>query len=526
MSGRKRPLPIGQQSLPDMVDGGFIYIDKTDLIYNLIKEKRYFFLSRPRRFGKTLLVSTLQELFSGNRKLFSSLSISSTPYAWQEHPVIVISFASMASDSAEALKRDIAWTLSNIAKHYGVTIEDAPSLSTKFKSLILKLAVKNKVVVLVDEYDYTILQNIENLELAQECRTILRDLFSALKDVEVDKQIRFIFITGVTKFSKTSIFSGLNNLQDLTLDHRAAQLLGYTVQEIRRYYEEYLSALSEKTGESIQKIMEQIRFWYNGYQFTDPSSIEDTKVYNPFSVMLYLESGKFLNYWFETGTPTYIMRLIKTQRYAISAIEGSEVNIEETKSYEVDKIKLIPLLWQAGYLTIESYNPHTQNYRLMFPNEEVKVAFLRFFMSYLTETQVAQLTTALYALSQALKKLDFKVFFETLRVFFAQIPYTIQLPIEKYYQSIFFIIMKLIGADVEGEVFTNDGRIDATIVTDDAVLVFEFKLNDTAQAAIDQIEGKKYYQKYMHHKKKIVLVGVQFDTEKRTIGQWLTKDLE
>lgn len=524
MSKKKR-LPIGLQSFSRMIEEDFIYIDKTRYIYELVSDNLYFFLARPRRFGKTLLVSTLQELFLGNRSLFKSLAIDALDYLWQKFPVIAISFASMAPKSSQLLEKAIEWTLLTIAEQYGVKIDDAPTIGTKFKSLILKLAVQNKVVILIDEYDHAILKNIENPQVAEECREVLSEFFSALKDVEVDKQLRFVFITGITKFSKTSIFSGLNNLQDLTFDPRAAKLLGYTAEEIKTSYQDYLEEISVSLNRPVTEILEHIRFWYNGYVFTDPEKAQDVKVYNPFSVMLYLESRNFLNFWFDSGTPTFLMRLLEAGHYPLTSIEGSEVNIEETKSYEIKKIKLIPLLWQTGYLTIESYNPNTKNFRLIMPNEEVRVAFYQNVMSYLTDVELSLITSSLYKLSQALKEANFKTFFETLKIFFAQIPYTLQLPQEKYYQSIFFIIFKLLGAAIEGEVATNDGRIDAKIETKTNIFIFEFKLDESAETALAQIEQKKYYQKFQLSKKLITLIGVQFDTSTRNIVNWIAKDI-
>ena len=525
MARKKRNLPIGLQSFSTLIEDDFIYIDKTKYIYDLISTGRYYFLSRPRRFGKSLLVSTLEELFLGNRKLFKSLYIDSSDYDWQEYPVIVLNFSSMDSESPELLKQDIAWNLQTIGDQYGVDLSGAPSLKSKFKHLIFELSKKNRVSILVDEYDYPILRNIENLDVADKCRDVLRDFFATLKDTTVDKKLKFIFITGISKFSKTSIFSGLNNLQDLTLDPRAAKLLGYTSDEIRSSYKDYLDEIAEKSQQTVDEIFEKIRFWYNGYQFADPVRSPDAKVYNPFSVMLYFSREEFLDYWFDTGTPAFITHLIQKQDYVISKIEGSEVNVSETKSYDVKKIKILPLLWQAGYLTIESYDPKTKNYKLCFPNEEVKLSFYHHLLEDLTSKEIAYVSRSTSALSEHLKSNNLDGFFETLKVFFAQIPYTMHLAQEKYYQTIFYIIMKLIDAHVSGEEITNNGRIDATVETDSHIYIIEFKLHETAQTALNQIEAKKYYQKYLDRGKVIVLVGVLFDLEIRNIGDWISKQL-
>ena len=525
MAQKKRNLPIGVQSLSTIIEDNFIYIDKTKYIYDLIAGGRYYFLSRPRRFGKSLLISTLEEIFLGNRELFSSLYIDSTDYDWQEYPVIMLNFSSMASDTPELLKQDIAWNLQVIGDEHGIDLSGAPSIKSKFKQLIFELSKKNRVSILVDEYDYPILSNIENLEVADKCRDILRDFFAALKDTTVDKKLRFIFITGISKFSTTSIFSGLNNLRDLSLNPKTAQLLGYTIDEIKQYYSSYLEGIAQEGPLTVDEILERIKFWYNGYQFADPERAPDSKVYNPFSVMLYLEEKVFIDYWFDTGTPSFLNYLINKQEYAISKIEGSEVNISETKSYDIRKIKILPLLWQAGYLTIDSYNPRTRNFKLKFPNEEVKVSFYNHFLESLTEKDIAYLTEATEKLRVQLAKNDLEGFFESLKIFFAQIPYTMHLPQEKYYQSIFYVIMKLINADIVGEDVTNNGRIDATLITADHIYIIEFKLHGTAADALKQIEDKVYYQKYLDKGKKIVLVGVEFDLENRTVGKWITKQI-
>ena len=437
-----------------------------------------------------------------------------------------MSFASISSESAAALKKGLEWVLSEIAARHSIDISAAPSLEAKLKSLIMKLAVTNKVVILIDEYDYSILRNIEDVQVANECRDVLSDFFSALKDVEVDKCLRFVFITGISKFSRTSIFSGLNNLLVLSLEPRAAQLLGYTAEEIQTSFRPHLENIARQSATTVEHLMGQLQFWYNGYRFAAPIKHSENKVYNPFSVLLYLSNGTFDNYWFASGTPTFLLRLIKMQQFPVAKIEGSEVNIDETKSYDIEKITLVPLLWQTGYLSIESYNPDTKNYKLAFPNEEVKESFFNFFMHYLTETPIALIANASYNLTQTLKNEDLQKFFETLRVFFAQIPYSLQLSYEKYYQSIFFIILKMIGADIDPEELTNNERIDAVIQTKHEVWIFEFKLNNTAQAALAQIEEKQYYQKYLDLKKTIKLIGVEFDTETRNIKNWIVKELK
>lgn len=375
---KPKNLPIGVQAFSSMIEGNYIYVDKTKYILNLIMTGECYFLSRPRRFGKSLLISTLYEIFSGNRGLFKSFYIDTTDYSWPEHPIIHFSFSSMNVENSESLKKDIEWNLFNHAAKYNLSIEDAPSLQTKFSALVERLAQRGKVVILVDEYDFPLINNINKPGMAEECRKVLHDFFVVLKDL--GKYLRFIFITGVSRFSKTSIFSGLNNLNDISLSEKGAELLGYTEEEIKNRFDDYLNLFAKRQKTSKKEILNTIQKWYNGYQFVEDEN-SPKKVYNPFSVLLALENKKFMNYWAETGTPTFIAHLIKNQNFPISEIDGSEVNYLETRSYEIDKIKLIPLLWQTGYLTIKSYDQETQNYKLTFPNKEVSDSFFTFILS-------------------------------------------------------------------------------------------------------------------------------------------------
>ncbi len=520
-----KKLSLGMQSFSRLIENNCIYVDKTEIIHTLIEAGSYYFLSRPRRFGKSLLITTLKELFSGNKKLFKSTYIASSDYEWSEHPIVYLDFSTLSLKSPEDLELDLLRSLKKIAKHYGVEVDEDVSIPMRTVSLIEQLAPKGKVVVLIDEYDYPLVNNIDDQEKAQAYREVLRSFFTPLK--YVDEHIKLVFITGITKFSKTSIFSGLNNLIDLTLDDRAAKLLGYTADEITTYFPSYLEQHAQTSNCSKEELLKAIQYWYNGYQFAwkDSSSNESLKIYNPYSVLLYLSSGNFLNYWFESGTPSFLIHLMKTQEFPIFDIQDSEVHIDEIRTCDLDKVRLLPLLWQTGYLTIKSYNSETRNYTLAFPNEEVRVSFLNHFMRYLTNTKIATLSNYALKLGKALKNNDMKQFFETLEIFFADIPYTLQLPVERYYQSIFYVILNILGLPTQTEVVTNDGRIDAVIETDTHFYIIEFKLNGTATNALQQIEDKQYHKKYLGRSKKIVLIGANFDSETRNLTEWTSKDI-
>ena len=519
---KRKKLPIGLQSFKKMIEDSYIYVDKTEYIYDLIQTGKYYFLLRPRRFGKSLLLSTFKELFSGNQELFEGLYIAGTDYNWKKHPVVMLSFSEMLSKDAQSLEKDIEWSLLEHAKHYDIDISDAPTIKSKLIALVRRLATtKDKVVVLVDEYDYHLINNINDPIGAEACRKVLHDFFSVFKDL--GEHLRFIFVTGVTKFSKTTIFSGLNNLDDLTLMPQASLLLGYTHDELKTYFMPYLEELAKKTDTSVDTVLKELKRWYNGYVFSEESFYDTPAaplVYNPFSVLLYFKHKKLVNYWAGTGTPGFLVHLIKTQGYTITQIEGSEVNIDETKAFDIDTIRLLPLLWQTGYLTIESYNPTTQNYTLRYPNLEVKTSFLGYFMSYLTDKGIADVKNYTTKLNQALLENNLETFFEILTVFFANIPYTMHIPQEKYYHNVFYMIFSLIGSSIRVEEPTNDGRIDAVIETPDHIYIFEFKLDESADRALKQIKDKQYYKKYLHDNKTITLIGANFNSEKRMLEDW------
>ncbi len=317
----------------------------------------------------------------------------------------------------------------------------------------------------------------------------------------------------------------MNNLQDLSLDPRAGHLLGYTLDEIQSNYQEYLKDISQKKDMPATEIMENITHWYNGYLFTSPSESNNVKVYNPFSVMLYLQNKKFDNFWFDTGTPTFLMKLLKKEDFPITTIDGAKIHSSQTKSYDIEDVKLIPLLWQTGYLTIKSYNEKTSIYQLTFPNEEVRISFFHYVMEKIVSVNAVLLTSNLEHLTEALENADLKAFFETLKIFFAKIPYDLHIPIEKYYQSIFFIIMTLLGAQTTAEERTNNGRIDAVIETDSHIFIIEFKIDIPSKTALDQIKEKEYHQKFQDSGKVIILIGVQFDTSKRNVHDWTAEEL-
>lgn len=349
-----------------MVLENYLYIDKTRRIFELVKDDRYFFLSRPRRFGKSLLISTLEEFFLGNRDLFKGLWLEKADYGWPKHPVISLNFSDLDIDSATELKQSLALALDELAEDFGIDLSKYPTPGSKLKRLVKNLSEKNSVVILVDEYDYPLLNNLSNLKVAEANRKVLRNFFSVVKSL--DRYLRAIFITGVSKFSKTSIFSGLNNLNDISIDPVAADLLGYTEVELDNYLEPYIAQLAEKEQKTVTVIRQEITQWYNGYRFSEAP----IRVYNPFSVLYLLKKNKFTNYWFESGTPSYLVDLLAQQNYTLENIENAELSRKSLGTFDIGNLPLITLLFQTGYLTIHDYNSKDHTYKLDYPNKEVR----------------------------------------------------------------------------------------------------------------------------------------------------------
>lgn len=514
-------LPIGIQTFSKLVQENNIYIDKTKLIYQLITQGNYYFLARPRRFGKSLLVSTIAEVFRGNKELFSDLAINSLPYDWKKYPVVMISFADIAHRTPELLERGIKLYLHNIGKHYGISLNENLLPSEMLQALVIELSSQGPVILLIDEYDYPILRHIHETAVAEKMREVLKDFYIVIKGL--DPYLKFIFLTGVSKFSKTSIFSGLNNLRDISLDDEYNALLGYTKEEIITHFEPYLTKAAKNKQHSIDQLLEEIKIWYDGYQFTRKEGAP--KLYNPFSVLLFLKTEEFNNYWFQTGTPTFLINLLKIKNYPVQDFEKIEATEGELSSFEVNNLELKTLLFQTGYLTIHDYNSQTRNYLLGYPNKECVDSLVEHIFVSMTQKSGTILNNVVVALQTAFDQRNLDLLHKILTNLFATIPYTIQIGQEKYYQTIFYLVLKMIGADIVVEQATNIGRIDAIIQTKDCCFIIEFKINSSAQKALEQIENKKYFQPYEALGKKIILVGIAFDTHIKNVSEIKYKNL-
>jgi hypothetical protein len=496
-------LPIGLQTFSKLITGNYLYVDKTKYIYNLVAEGgQYYFLARPRRFGKSLLLSTLYEIFSGNQELFKGLWIEDK-IQWQKHPLIHIDFTALEYETPELLKRSIEETLEKIGKEYGVRLTSV-SYKTRFAELIEKLSPQGRVVILIDEYDKPIIDKIQQQETCPGNRNILKEFYSVIKSS--DRYVKFAFLTGVSKFSRVSVFSGLNNLNDITLDEKYAAMLGYTEEELRRYFP-VLDAEEER--------LDKVRYWYNGYSWDGRHF-----VYNPLSILLYFEKNAFNNYWFTTGTPTFLVEMIKEKGIPVAEIEHIEADNTIFESFDIDNIELTSLLFQTGYLTIKKKTVTGDEtiYHLAYPNREVQESFLKHLLKGFTQKQWVENLKFLRKLKASLDRNDLEAFFDTIEAMFASIPYNIFLQHrEAYYHTVIYLLLRLADIDVGVETETNIGRLDAVAKTDTHVYIMEFKIG-TSEEALQQIKEKKYGQPYSDSGKEVVLVGIGIDPAKRNIA--------
>ncbi len=514
----KKLLPIGIQTFRKIREENYLYVDKTKQIYDLITTGTTYFLSRPRRFGKSLLISTLEAIFKGEKKLFQGLDIERMDYDWKTYPVVRIDFSSLSKDDPETLEKSLKKRLLNIAKEYNICLETDTLIADCFTDLLYALFKIDRVVLLIDEYDAPIIKHIgNNVELAAQNREFLKEFYTVIKGQ--DQYLKFVFLTGISKFSKVGVFSGLNNLKDITMDSRFCDLLGWTQKEMEENFGGYTEALAKEDGLDVGKTSKKIKHWYNGYRF----SVKDLYVYNPFSTLLLLDKKFFDFHWFETGTPSFLVELMKGQpSFLLEEMLDNELSAEAFSSYEIEHLDPLPLLLQTGYLTIKEVRktPDETLYKLDYPNFEVKRALVMNLLGSYAHVNKTLSRSHLEKLICSLDQNNLGNFFETLRIFFANIPYTIQLKQEKYYQTIFYLIFSLLGLRIQAEVTTNRGRIDAVVELKKSVYIFEFKLFGTHQEALAQIKKKRYHEKYLDSGKKITLVGAAFDPEERNIGEY------
>jgi hypothetical protein len=508
-----------------MIEKKHVYVDKTAYIYKMVDEGMFYFLARPRRFGKSLLVSTLAALFAGRKELFKGLWIENSDWDWQQHPVVEIDFNEIDLSDAETLKESLLLTLDQIANEHAIRLAKNKLLAMKFAELLTGLHKKyrEKVVVLVDEYDKPIITHLgkgeDGLKIADQNRELLKSFFGVLKAGRVVAGLRFVFITGVSKFSRVSIFSELNNLKDLTMHAAYAAMLGYTQEELEDNFAGWLTEFAGIEQTTTDDILQQLREWYNGYRFTKT----DVQVYNPFSVVNVLSEYDLKNYWFETGTPSFLVNLIKEKDYPIPNIEDMEISESVFSMYDLENLQLEALLFQTGYVAIHNFDGLL--YRLGYPNQEVKTAFLEFLYNNLVETADTVVKSQFKRLHQYLaqsRKGGIEQFIQTTNAILSAIPYTQhEKQNEAFYHTVFYLMVAASGVLVRTEPLSSKGRTDIAVEFKDKVYVIELKCNQPAKAAIAQIREKGYHEKYLQSGRAIHLLGINFDTTERAITDWL-----
>lgn len=508
-------------SFEEMIQGNFLYVDKTEYIWQLIRPSRAgYFLSRPRRFGKSLTISTLKAVFEGKKELFKGLAIYDKPYDWKPYPIIHLDMANCDIQTPEELSGYLNDLLTNVAASFGLMLR-GELLTTRFENLIMDIAKQGPLVIFVDEYDKPILNNITSPR-AKEILQVLKGFYSNIKKAGDD--LRFAFITGVSKFCHVSLFSDLNNLTDITMDARYATMLGYTQAEFESNFKEQIESVGKKQGLSRQDFISEIKSWYDGFRFEEDAE----SVYNPVSLADFFEKGgKFNNYWFSTGTPSFLMELVRKTKFDFDNVLSKPVSSMAFNAFEIDKIDPLALLLQTGYLTIKSMvRKHNMPwYWLDFPNREVSFSFNASLVNAYTKKSDNFVVNFCEQLAESMEAGNVKQLRKTMEVFFAGISYDVHHKNESNFQNIFFALFRLLGYYIKAESHTNDGRIDAVAETEKYIFIFEFKL-DGDDSAITQIKDKKYYKQYELSRKKVFLNGVTFDTKTGQIADWQTEEMD
>ena len=517
-----QPITTSAYTFENTIRGNYLYVDKTDYFHLLVREQNgIFFLSRPRRFGKSLSVSILKNIFKGNKELFKGLKIYDMPYDWKSYPVINLNISKADCSSAEQLNKGLFIILHDNARELGIELSDETKSGYLFGELINKAKDRGKVVILIDEYDKPLVENIYAPHI-EEIRQVLENFYINIK--ASDEHLRFVFMTGVTKFSKISVFSKLNNLRDITINEAFATMYGYTQEEVDHYFGNRLDELADKNKVDRSEYHEKIKNWYNGFRFHEDAPT----VYNPVTLGMFInEGGKFINFWFSTGNPSFIFKVLKRQNVNFLDTIFQPVDGLTLDSFDVTNMLAAPLLLQTGYLTIDRavQQLYGSAYYLRFPNLEIETAFEKHLISSLSERDLGVVTSEIMRLNIALHSNDTATMQQVLTSHIAAIPYTNRSNMEENYQNIIYSVFRLLGAEIHNEVHINNGRIDAVIVNRDHIYIFEFKMGQSAKVAIAQIKEKGYAIPYLSDGKPITLIGLNFSKKKRNIVEWIEEEI-
>ncbi|MDE7413261.1 MAG: ATP-binding protein [Muribaculaceae bacterium] len=512
--------PVGIQTFSNIIKGGYVYIDKTHLIQKLIDEGKYYFLSRPRRFGKSLFLSTLESFFKGEHQLFKGLAIDEADMEWEEYPVLHLDFNNREYKNYDSLLAELNAHLEKWELHYGDEKKHR-AVEERFEWIIEKAykSTGKQVVILVDEYDKPLISAIGNKELSELYRSTLKAFYSNLKSL--DRYIKFAMLSGVARFSKVSVFSDLNNLRDISFEEKYTDICGITNREIEKYLKPGIKKLSEKLSKSYVEIEGEIKQRYDGYHFSE----ESPDIYNPFSLMNLFAKEKFGNFWFESGTPEFLVSLIKNGGWLIKDIAPIRFDAEELASAGILSKNPIPVLYQTGYLTIKGYDSIYNEYILDYPNVEVKNSFLKFLLrNYLNEESSSH-NLSIQDFSRDIKEGNPTGFMKRFDSLLAGLGYSDKGSPEARFQDAVYLIFTLLGDYAVVERRTAEGRIDLTVETSDFIYIFEFKINSDANEALDQIKKKEYWAPFRFSNKKIFLIGASFDSKTRKLKDFTVEEM-
>jgi len=510
--------PVGIQNFESLRRDGYFYVDKTAKIYELAKTGRYYFLSRPRRFGKSLLVSTLEAYFQGKKELFEGLAMQEVEKEWKQYPVLYLDLNTRKYESEDSLSELLDEYLIGWENIYGKN-EAEKGLERRFAGVIRRAHEKTgeRVAILIDEYDKPMLQAIGDQKRQDSFRSTLKAFYGALKSE--DGHIKFALLTGVTKFGKVSVFSDLNNLEDISRDEAYYDICGISEKELIDNFSEDIQELARANGQTFEQACERLKTDYDGYHFYPDSP----GIYNPFSLFNTFKKRQYGSYWFETGTPTYLVELLKLHKYDLYRMAHEKTTSDVLDSIDASSTNPIPVIYQSGYLTIKGYIPEPRIYELGFPNREVEEGFLKFLLPYYTPLQETESGFAIWDFISDVKSGDIDGFMERLQSFLADCPYELAKDVELHYQNVLFIVFRLAGLYTKVEYHTSRGRIDLVLQTDSYVYVMEFKLDGTAEQALQQIEDKQYALPFAKDSRKVYSIGVNFSSETRNIDKWIVK---
>lgn len=509
--------PIGIQDFEKLRTNGYSYVDKSRFVYKLATEGEYYFLSRPRRFGKSLFLSTLEAYFQGKKELFKGLAIYDLETEWKKYPIFHIDLNTANFREKDSLYTVLNDYLTTWESKYG-TRESEATLALRFKGAIARAAEKEgcSVVILIDEYDKPILQTLRDPELQAEHREQLKAFYSVLKTQ--DRYIKFAFLTGVTKFGKVSVFSDLNNLTDISMDHRYISICGMTEEELLANFKEGINELAEANGDTEEATIAKLKARYDGYHFEENT----IGIYNPFSVLNTLSRLRYKDYWFETGTPTFLVDLLKMHNYRLPDMTKERVSDDVINSVDSLSTNPIPVIYQSGYLTIKGYDERFKKYLLGFPNREVEEGFLNFLLPLYTSAG----NNSPFLVDEFVQDVESgnpERFMQRMKAFFADTSYQVVGNAELYFQNAMYLVFKIMGFYTQVERPTSDGRIDAIIQTPNYIYVIECKLDRTADEAIKQIENNGYAEPFLMDKRKLYKIGVSFSSETRGVAEYKIK---